>query len=99
MTETVEHDVKHERPFEHCICGWNRRKEEEGAKRTNDIKNRFGYHKPDEAKVKEHALIRAQMENIAQYWASNLPAGREQATALTKLEEAMFWANAAIARN
>ena len=29
----------------------------------------------------------------------NVPKGREQSLALTKLEEALFWANAGIARN
>lgn len=69
------------------------------AERTNDIENRFAYHKPTPEKVQEHELIREQVKTLAHYWSGNLPAGREQATALTKLEEAMFWANAAIARN
>jgi hypothetical protein len=69
------------------------------ADSTNDIENRFGYHKPDAEKVKEHELVRAQTKGIAHYWDGNLPAGREKALAITKLEEAMFWANAAIARN
>ena len=66
---------------------------------TNDIENRFAYHKPTPEKVTEHELIRAQVKTMAHYWDGNLPAGREKALAITKLEEAMFWANAAIARN
>lgn len=69
------------------------------AESTNDIENRFGYHKPDAKKVQEHELVRAQVKGLAHYWDANLPNGREKSLALTKLEEAMFWANAAIARN
>lgn len=68
------------------------------AERTNDIENRFAYHKPDEEAVKLHQSVRDQVKTLAHYWSGNLPAGREQALAITKLEEAMFWANAAIAR-
>lgn len=66
---------------------------------TNDIENRFGYHRPNEVKIKEHELVRAQVKGMAHYWDGNLPNGREKSLAITKLEEAMFWANAAIARN
>lgn len=66
---------------------------------TNDIENRFSYHAPrDESVVQQHELIRGQVKSVAHYWINNLPFGREQALAITKLEEAMFWANAAIAR-
>lgn len=66
---------------------------------TNDIEHRFGYHPPkNEATIKEHELVRAQTKGIAHYWSGNLPEGREKSLAITKLEEAMFWANAAIAR-
>ena len=69
------------------------------AKSTDDIENRFAYHKPNEKKVFLHQQIRDQVKTLAHYWDGNLPVGREQALALTKLEEAMFWANAAIARS
>lgn len=69
------------------------------AEATNEIERRFSFHKADEAKAQEHDLVRNQVKGIAHYWSGNLPAGRESALAITKLEEAMFWANAAIARN
>lgn len=67
---------------------------------TNDIENRFSHHPPkDAATVAQHELTRNQIKGIAHYWDGNLPIGREKALAITKLEEAVFWANAAIARH
>lgn len=64
-----------------------------------DIENRFSYHKPTEKKASKHEAIRGDMLRTAHYWNGELPDGREKSLAITKLEEAMFWANAAIARN
>ena len=70
------------------------------AESTNDIENRFTYHPPKgERIVREHELTRNQVKTLAHSWDGNLPNGREKALAITKLEEALFWANAAIARN
>lgn len=64
-----------------------------------DLENRFTYHPPkDEETVKAHELIRDLAGHLAKTFAALLPYGREQSTAITKVEEAMFWANAAIAR-
>ena len=58
----------------------------------------FDHHPPttDEA-VLAHEQVRALFKDVAKTL-SNLPAGRERSLALTKLEEASFWAHAAIAR-
>lgn len=64
-----------------------------------DIENRFNYHAPTEHKIQGHEAVRSDAKMIAHAWDLNLPEGREKALALTKLEEATFWANAAIARN
>lgn len=64
-----------------------------------DIDNRFKYHAPDDVKIEQHSWVRHEAHAVAREWESNLPEGREKALAITKLEEAMFWANAAIARN
>lgn len=72
----------------------------DGIQRTNDIENRFTYHPADtEEKRQAHENVRAACRTLAHHWTSQLPDGREKSLALTKLEEAMFWANAAHARN
>ena len=64
------------------------------------LHHRFGYHAPkDDATVKRHQTVRNATRDLADHYAETLPAGREKSLALTKLEEAMFWGNAAIARN
>lgn len=64
-----------------------------------DIDNRFDYHRPNDEKVTAHENVRESCKTVAHYIDAAVPPGREKALALTKLEEAMFWANAAIARS
>ena len=61
--------------------------------------NDFKYHKPDTVKVAKHEAIRAGGLDYAQSLISQCPESRELSLALTSLEEAVMWANAAIARN
>ena len=64
------------------------------------MKHRFDFHAaPDEEKRNEHTSVRNKVSLTALFLDERLPEGREKALAITKLEEAMFWANAAIARN
>lgn len=65
---------------------------------SEDIKKRFDHHAPDEIKIQKHQIARTAAKRVAQDFDDFLPEGREKALALTKLEEALFWANAAIAR-
>lgn len=67
--------------------------------RMTDLRNRFDYHRPDAEKVKAHEAVRGACFHLALQFFDDLPEGREKASAITKIEEAMFWANAAIARN
>lgn len=67
-----------------------------------DLEHLFGYHAHPAAipKVKEtHWLINKQMQGAAEMVLDNTPECREQTIAINKLQEAMFWANAAVARN
>jgi hypothetical protein len=64
-----------------------------------DLTNRFIHHPPvDDHRAHQHALVRENCLEIAEWFLDALPEGREQSLAVTKLEEAMFWANAALAR-
>lgn len=66
-----------------------------------DRNNRFKHHAPasDSKKPPLYERIRETMREAADVVVANTPECREQSIAVTKLEEAMFWANAAIARN
>lgn len=64
----------------------------------SDIDSRFDYHRPDEVKGATHQRIREAHKRLAETIDSELPEGREKSLAVTKLEEAMFWSNAAVAR-
>lgn len=65
-----------------------------------DLSNRFGYHPPSTDGVRmNHEAIRDECENLAQFLDALLPECREKSLAMTKIEESMFWANAAIARH
>lgn len=63
-----------------------------------EIENRFTYHPPKPDQPAKYEQIRATAKELAYLILELTPGGREQSTAITKCEEAMFWANAAIAR-
>lgn len=67
----------------------------------DDLDRRFNYHPPSGPDVAQaHQSMRYAAKIMAQTVQKHLPpsAAREQAIALTKIEEALFWANAGIAR-
>ena len=64
-----------------------------------EIADRFNYHAPSADGVQRHAELSAKFENLAGTVNRICPHGREKALAMTKLEEAKFWASAAVARN
>jgi len=66
---------------------------------AEEIAHRFAYRPPaDQERSDTHAQVRDACRQLAGYLSDLLPDGREQALAFTKLEELMFWANAAVAR-
>ena len=62
------------------------------------IEHDFTYHSPNGEKAERHVKMRQLAKQLAREMVELCPAGRERSTALTKLEEALMWANAAIAR-
>jgi hypothetical protein len=63
------------------------------------IANDFTHHPPKGDQVERYAMIRAGAKTLAGDILLLTPASREQSLALTNLEQAVMWANAAIARN
>lgn len=64
----------------------------------NDLERRFLHHPPTSPGVAQtHEVLRMTFLRVAQV-VQALPESRERSTALTKLEEGLFWANAAVAR-
>jgi len=64
-----------------------------------DIENRFAFHAATtDEKRDAHTSVRQNCRELADFLNEKLPDGREKSTAITKLEEVMFWGNAALAR-
>ena len=67
--------------------------------KQDDLENRFTYHPPREGQPEIYAFIRDRALVLAQHIDVQCPDGREKSLAITHIEEAVFWANAAIARS
>ncbi|MEV2911430.1 hypothetical protein ABNF65_23200 [Paenibacillus larvae] len=63
------------------------------------IENNFKYHAPKEGQPEKYTAIRGKAEELAHLIDESCPNSREKSLALTNLEQAVMWANAAIARN
>lgn len=63
------------------------------------IEQNFKYHKPKEGQPAIYTAIRGHAKDLAHFIDDTAPDCREKSLAITKLEEAVMWANAAIARN
>ncbi len=66
-----------------------------------ELAKRFAFHAPRNVSVKlSHETVRSLVLQCTTTVLQQIPAdSREASVFVTKMEEAMFWANAAIARN
>ena len=63
-----------------------------------ELATRFTYHPPRTGQPETYEAIRDAAKVFATYLVALTPESREQSLAVTAIEEAVFWANAAIAR-
>lgn len=67
---------------------------------VEDINHRFAFHRAGTPeKEAAHGTVRQITGDAARQLQALLPPGREKALAITALEEAMMWGNAALARS
>lgn len=64
-----------------------------------DLDRLFDYHAPDNVTRVTHEGLRYDVKTFAAQILQYLPDGREKALFMTNLEQASFWAHAAIARS
>lgn len=63
-----------------------------------EIDKRFTYHPPKEGQPEIYTELRNAAHALAVLFDIRVPDSREKSLAMTKLEEAVMWANAGIAR-
>lgn len=66
---------------------------------SNQIENNFMYHAPKEGQPQKYETIGNKAKELAYLIEKECPNSREKSVAMTQLETAIMWANAAIARN
>lgn len=66
---------------------------------ADQISRAFVYHPPHSDQQERYIALRGKGRSLAEILVENCPPSRELSLALTKLEEALMWANASIARN
>ncbi len=65
----------------------------------SDLKNRFTYHPPKPGQPEKYQALRDKALAFGELIEEFCPHSRERSLAITELEGAVMWANAAIARN
>lgn len=66
---------------------------------ANELENIFQYHKPFANQAERYSFIRQLAHELAKTINQDCPESREKALAITNLQQAVMWANAAIAIN
>lgn len=69
------------------------------AEDYNKVNNIFVYHPANESQVERYESLRAEAKSLTHTILSHTPKSREQSLAITSLQQAIMWANAAIAIN
>ena len=64
-----------------------------------DLDNRFTYHPPKDGQAEIYKGIRDAGRELAELVDQAAPESREKSLAVTHIEQAVMWANAAIARH
>ncbi len=65
----------------------------------SDLDNTYTYHAPKMEQIERYARLRQKAKEFAQLVSMVTPQSREQSVALTNIQQAVMWANAAIAIN
>ncbi|MCI0559163.1 MAG: hypothetical protein MN733_11755 [Nitrososphaera sp.] len=60
--------------------------------------DRFSYHQVNDVNIEKMKMLRERAVELASAITVLSPVSREQSLALTNLEQALFWANAGVAR-
>lgn len=79
-------------------AGYEVKKKQEDSMNP-EIEKRFTYHAPKPGQPEKYVQLRDKCKELAYLIDELCPDSREKSLALTKIEAASMWANAAIARN
>ena len=66
--------------------------------KQHQVEHNFTYHAPKPGQPERYTQLREKAKELALMILDECPESREQSLAITSLEQAVFWANAAIAR-
>jgi hypothetical protein len=77
---------------------WDNVRAAENQRLREEMEKRFQYHSPKPGQPERYEKLRAKAKEFAVMILGFCPESREQSLALTQVEQAAFWANAAIAR-
>jgi hypothetical protein len=77
---------------------WIINPKEHGMTGDAELQTRFTYHPPKSGQPQRYEAIRGSAMELAELIDEECPESREKSLAMTNIEQAVMWANAAIAR-